>query len=260
MFLEKIAGATKIRVENRKNVVSFEEIKRTAENLIISNNFPFERALEGEEISFICEVKKASPSKGIIAEDFPYLNISREYEQAGAAAISVLTEPEYFKGADEYLAQISKEVKTPTLRKDFIIDPYQIYEAKTLGAAAVLFISELLSKEEIKEFIKIADSLYLSALVESHSLKEMEKAIDAGARVIGVNNRNLHTFDVDLQTSIRLREHAPKDRIFVSESGIATAKDISELRQNGVNAVLIGETLMRSQDKKKKLDELRGES
>ena len=208
-------------------------------------------------IAFICEVKKASPSKGIISHDFPYMQIASDYTAGGAAAISVLTEPEFFLGSDEYLREISSSIAIPTLRKDFVIDPYQIYEAKILGASAVLLIAELLDEVSLREYINIAHSLGLSALVESHSLPQMEKAINAGARVIGVNNRNLDTFEVDINTSITLRKKAPRELIFVSESGISTPEDIAILRENNVNAVLIGEALMRSPDRVKALETLR---
>ncbi len=242
MFLDRIVKSTAERVAKIK----------------AEFDFPFERALKGDDIAFICEIKKASPSKGIIAEDFPYLDIAIEYERAGAAAVSVLTEPEFFLGSDEYLREISGAISLPTLRKDFIIDTYQIYEAKLLGASAVLLIAEILDQKTLSEYIKIADSLGLSALVESHSLEQMNKALSAGARIIGVNNRNLETFEVDITTSIKLREHVPPDKIFVSESGITNARDIQMLRDNNINAVLIGETLMRSDNKRLMLDTLRG--
>lgn len=241
MFLEKIITATKKRVE---------AIYKTFD-------FPFEQALKGDKISFICEVKQASPSKGLIVEDFPYVEIAKEYEMAGAAAISVLTEPEFFLGSGDYLQAISNAVSTPTLRKDFIIDPYQIYEAKIWGASAVLLIAEILSEEKLAEFIKLAESMGLSALVESHSLPQLKKSLAAGAKIVGINNRNLETFAVDIKTSLQLREHVPKDIIFVSESGIATAEDVTLLYKNGVDAVLIGESLMKSKNKKLLLDNFR---
>ena len=221
-------------------------------------NFPFERELERPGISYICEVKKASPSKGLIAEEFDFLAIAKEYEEAGAGAISVLTEPEYFLGDIKYLRQIRKEVSLPLLRKDFTVDEYMIYEAKVAGADLVLLIASLLDTETIKRYIQICDSLSMSALVEAHDEREIEKALMAGARVIGVNNRNLKDFSVDINHAIRLREMVPGDCLFVAESGIRTRSDILALEQGNVNAVLIGETLMRSPDKKAMLDELRG--
>lgn len=202
-------------------------------------------------MSFICEVKKASPSKGIIAEDFPYMQIAGEYEKAGAAAISCLTEPYYFKGSDDYLKEIAAHVQIPVLRKDFTVDEYMIYEAKVFGASAVLLICAILTDEELARFHKIADSLGLSALVEAHTEEEVRRAIASGARIIGVNNRDLKTFKVDINTSTRLRKLVPDDIVYVSESGIRNAEDIAALYKNNTDAVLIGETLMRAPDKKK---------
>lgn len=258
MILQEIAEKTKQRVRETMAQKPLAELRAAAEALPADTGFPFEKALSGKEIAFICEVKKASPSKGIIAEEFPYLDIARDYEKAGAAAISCLTEPYWFKGSDEYLRQIAEAVKIPVLRKDFTVSEYMIYEAKLLGASAVLLICSILSAEQLKEYMDIAHSLGLSALTEAHDEEEVRMALDAGARIIGVNNRDLKTFTVDVNNSARLRKLVPADRIFVSESGIKTAEDIKKLRQNGTDAVLIGETLMRSPDKKKALDELRG--
>jgi len=219
--------------------------------------FPFEKALRSEDIAFICEVKRASPSKGIIANEFPYLDIAKDYEAAGAAAVSVLTEPFYFKGDDDHLREIANTVSIPLLRKDFTVDRYMIYEAKLLGASAVLLICSLLERETLEEFIYIAHGLGLSALVETHSEAEVDMALTTGARIIGANNRNLETFEVDIALSGRLKKMVPPDIVFVSESGIRTADDVEILRQNGVDAVLVGETLMRSPDKKAALAELR---
>lgn len=263
MILDDIAASTRIRVAKAKEKLSLNIIKTklyeraSVRSRLNHNSFAFERALKADEITFICEVKKASPSKGIIAEEFPYMDIANEYVKAGAAAISVLTEPEYFKGENHYLTEISREVPIPVLRKDFTVDEYQIYEAKLIGADAVLLICSLLDTETLKHYISICDDLGLSALVEAHTQEEVYSAMKAGARLIGVNNRNLKTFEVDLGNSIRLRRLVPKDIIFVAESGIKTAGDILALRDAGVNAVLIGETLMRSPDKKKMLEELR---
>lgn len=219
----------------------------------------FERALaEPGDIHFICECKKASPSKGLIAPDFPYLEIAKQYEAAGASAISVLTEPKWFLGSDDYLREIAAEVQTPCLRKDFTVDPYMIYEAKLLGASAVLLICALLDTKTLASYIEIADSLGLSALVEAHDEAEVASAAAAGARIIGVNNRNLKDFTVDIHNSIRLREHAPTGTIFVAESGIRTPEDVETLRRHGVNAVLIGEQLMRATSSKAEIDRLRG--
>lgn len=262
-ILEEIAQKRKLDIAGRKEKISLEEIKQSAfqiaeEELAQTGKFlfPFKQSLKKEGISFICEVKKASPSKGLIAADFPYLLIAKDYEAAGAAAISVLTEPEYFLGRDAYLKEIAETVEIPVLRKDFTVDEYQIYEAKTLGASAVLLICSLLEDEALKHFLEIAHSLGLSALVEAHDEEEVKRAMAAGAKIIGVNNRDLKTFRVDIHNSVRLRQLVPPDIIFVSESGIKTAEDISVLRKNGTNAVLIGETLMRSENKAKMLAEL----
>lgn len=259
MILQEIAEDTRKRVEEAKKKVSFEEIKQQARRLNNKTGFPAEERLRREGIHFICEVKKASPSKGLIAKEFPYIQIAKEYEEAGADLISCLTEPHYFQGSDQYLSEIKKEVSIPVLRKDFTIDAYQIYEAKVLGADLVLLICALLSEERLKEYIGICDSLGLSALVEVHDEDEMKIAVRAGARIIGVNNRNLKDFTVDIKNSTRLRAMAPEEVIFVAESGIRTAEDIAELKEARVNGVLIGETLMRSPDKKAKIRELLGE-
>ena len=239
---------------------SVEEMKEKALALAADETFPFEKMLKEPGIHYICEVKKASPSKGLIAEDFPYLQIAKEYEAAGADAISCLTEPKYFLGKKEYLKAITDEVSIPVLRKDFTVDEYQIYEAKTLGAGVVLLICALLDTEMIRSYIEICDRLGLSALVEVHDENEMDSAIKAGARVIGVNNRNLKDFTVDINNSIRLRELVDPKTVFVSESGIKGGEDMKALYKNGTDAVLIGELLMRAEDRKKKLAELRMET
>ncbi|MDE7478423.1 MAG: indole-3-glycerol phosphate synthase TrpC [Lachnospiraceae bacterium] len=261
MILDDLAAATQARVARKKKEVPFEEVRQNALQIIEKEqkfDFPFEKAIAKEDISFICEVKKASPSKGIIAEDFPYLDIAKDYEKAGADCISVLTETDYFKGDDRFLKEINKVVSIPTIRKDFIIDPYMIYEAKLLGASCILLIAALLDTDTIKEYKAICDELGLSALVEAHDEAEVQRALDAGARMIGVNNRDLKTFTVDINNSIRLRNLVPGEILFVAESGIKTAEDIQVLRQAGVNAVLIGETLMRSDDKAGMLAQLKG--
>lgn len=259
MILEQIAKDTEIRVTNQKKKVPLGTLKKAAYNLETDTGFPFEKALAKEGLSFICEVKKASPSKGVIAEDFPYLDIAREYEAAGADAISCLTEPKYFLGQDSYLKEIAENVKIPVLRKDFVVEEYQIYEAKVLGASAVLLICALIEPVLLKRYIQVCDTLGLSALVEAHDEKEIFHAVWAGARVIGVNNRNLKDFSVDVGNSTRLRALAPKEVLFVAESGIKGPEDITRLKENEVDAVLIGETLMKSRDKKKMLTYLKGE-
>lgn len=258
MILDEIAQYALIRVNESKKRISMDEIIQTADKLPVNNDFPFKKALSGNDISFICEVKKASPSKGIIAADFPYLQIAKDYEKAGASAISVLTEPKYFMGNDNYLKEIASKVNIPVLRKDFTVDSYQIYEAKILGASAILLICAILSDEQLKDYVNIAHSLGLSALVEAHDETEVKRAIYAGAGIIGVNNRNLKDFTVDINNSIRLRQLVPKNIIFVSESGIKTPQDIKNLENNKTNAVLIGETFMRNPDKTKALNYLKG--
>lgn len=255
-ILDTIAEYTQHRIEEEKKNISAQAMRRQAEEIYRqesaagAEHFSFERELARPEITFICECKKASPSKGLIAPDFPYLDIAREYEAAGAGAISVLTEPRWFLGSNDYLREIAADVNIPCLRKDFTVDEYMIYQAKTLGASAVLLICAITETARLKEYIAIADSLGLSALVEAHDGHEIEAALDAGARIIGVNNRNLKDFTVDIHNSERLRKLVPDNVMFIAESGIKTAADIDVLRAANVNGVLIGETLMLSNDKK----------
>lgn len=256
-ILDRLAAYAQERVTAAKQNISVEELKERAVSLP-RGDFAFEKALKKDDIAFICECKKASPSKGVIAGDFPYLQIAKAYESAGADCISVLTEPKWFLGSDRYLQEIAAAVHIPCLRKDFTVDAYMLYEAKCLGAAAVLLICSILSEEQIKAYIKICDTLGLSALVEAHDEAEVKTALRCGARIIGVNNRNLKDFSVDTDNSRRLRRLIPKDVVFVSESGVKTPEDVQLLREVGADAVLIGETLMRAADKKQKLNELRG--
>ena len=258
MILDTIVEATKIRVAQEKQVESPEAVKAAALALPSDTGFPFEAALRQQDFNFICEVKKASPSKGIIAEHFPYLDIAKEYEVAGAAAISVLTEPDFFKGDKKYLQEIASTVKISVLRKDFIIDEYQIYQAKVWGASAILLICACLDVPTLTKFRELADSLGLSSLVEAHDEQEVQMAIDCGARIIGVNNRNLKDFTVDVQNSVRLRNLVQDDVIFVSESGLETPEDIQVLRDNNIGVALMGETFMRSPNKVEKLAYLYG--
>lgn len=257
-ILDTIAEYTRERVARAKKELPLDEIKRMALAERSSLDFPFEKALAREGISFICECKKASPSKGLIAEDFPYLDIAKEYEAAGASCISVLTEPKWFLGSNEYLKEIAKAVSIPCIRKDFTVDEYMIYEAKLLGASAVLLICSLLSTDDLKRYIEVCDSLGLSALVEAHDEEEISSAVAAGARIIGVNNRNLKNFTVDINNSGRLRTLVPENVLFVAESGIQSREDVAALEKAHVDAVLIGETLMRADNKKAMLDELKG--
>lgn len=255
-ILDKLAASAKARCEAAKGKIPPEEIRRLAENTP-KGDFGFEKALKKPGMSFICECKRASPSKGLIAPEFPYLDIARDYEAAGADCVSVLTEPEWFLGSDRYLEEIAHTVGIPCLRKDFTVDEYMIYEAKLLGASAVLLICSILDAEQLKEYIGVADSLGLSSLVEAHDEREIAAAVGAGARVIGVNNRNLKDFTVDTGNSGKLRSLVPDDIVFVSESGVSDAGDVKRLYDAHVDAVLIGEALMRARDRKAKLAELR---
>lgn len=258
-ILDQLADHARERVRQAKKKISLEELQRQAGQLP-RGNFSFEEALKTPGLSFICECKKASPSKGIIAPDFPYLQIAQEYEAAGADCISVLTEPEWFLGRDEYLREIAAAVSIPCLRKDFTIDEYMIYEARVLGASAVLLICSILTEEQMINYLAVCDSLGLSALVEAHDENEIRMALRAGARIIGVNNRNLRDFSVDTDNSRRLREQIPRDILFVSESGVRSEEDVTKLHEIGADAVLIGEALMRASDKKELLARLRGAS
>lgn len=257
-ILEQLAEHAKERTAQAKQKISLAEIREQAFALP-KGGFAFERALRKPGISFICECKKASPSKGIIAQEFPYLDIAKEYEKAGADCISVLTEPKWFLGSDRYLQEIAEAVSIPCLRKDFTVDEYMLYEAKLLGASAVLLICAILSPAQLREYAEICDRLGLSVLTEAHSECEVQAALDVKARIIGVNNRNLKDFTVDTQNSSRLRALIPPEVLFVSESGVGSKADVDALGKIGADAVLIGETLMRAEDKKAKLQELRGQ-
>ncbi len=263
MILDEIAAKTRERIEAEKRKVSPADMKALAAEAAAGRpaegkGFPFERALARPGMSFICEVKRASPSRGIIAERFPYVEIAREYEAAGAEAVSVLTEPFYFKGSDDYLSEIRKAVSVPLLRKDFTVDEYMIYQARAIGADAVLLICALLSPGQLSEYGAIARELGLSALVEAHDEGEVETALSAGAGIIGINNRNLKDFTVDIDNALRLRKLIPRGILSVSESGMKTRADIARLEESGIDGALIGETFMRSPDKAGLLNELRG--
>ena len=257
LMLDKIVAKTEERLIESKSNKSLEELKEEVSKLDVNDEFPFKKALKDPEIAIIAEVKRASPAKGMIAEDFDYIEIAREYEQAGASAISVLTEPYFFKGSNDFLKEISENVSIPILRKDFTIDEYMIYEAKLLGASAILLIVSILDDVQLKEYLDLAHDLGLSAIVETHDEDEIAAAIGAGAEIIGVNNRNLADFTVDINNSVNLRRLVSDDVLFISESGIKTAEDVRRLKENNVDAVLIGETLMRSDDKKAMIAELK---
>lgn len=258
MILDDIIAKQKTRIENEKKEKDIETLKQEVLFLPSSKNFFFENSLKNKDFAFICEIKKASPSKGVIVEDFPYTDIAQEYEKAGASAISVLTEPHFFKGNDKYLKDVADIVNIPVLRKDFIIDEYQIYQAKLIGADAVLLICAVLDESTLKNFINIATSLKLSCLVETHNEEEIKKALSCNAKIIGINNRDLKTFNVDINTSLKLRKFIPENKILISESGIKIAQDIKMLKDAGFNGALIGESMMLSKDKKQFLSELRG--
>lgn len=256
-MLDEIVEKTRQRVETAKGIISLEELKNEVALMETDDEFPFKKALSDDDIAIIAEVKKASPSKGLIAEDFDYLAIAKDYEDAGASAISVLTEPYFFMGSDEYLSDIAKNVSIPVLRKDFVVDEYMIWEAKALGASAILLIVSILDIVQLKKYLDLAHELGLSAIVEAHDSEEIMRALTVGAEIIGVNNRNLNDFTVDIENSINLRRCVSGDVIFISESGIKTKEDVARLKENDVDAVLIGETLMKSDDKKAMISELK---
>ena len=261
-ILQRIAARTRKRCADAQEIVPLERLALQARDLATrqgTNAFPFEEALAAPGMSFICECKKASPSKGLIAPDFDPVAIAREYELAGAAAISCLTEPFFFAGDDRYLTEIARNVRLPVLRKDFVVDEYMVFEAKVLGAQAVLLICAILTDDELACYVELCHNLGLSALVEAYEPNEVPRALAAGARVVGVNNRNLHTFEVDFGRSIDLRPLVGPDRLFVSESGVETAHDVARLADAGIDAVLIGETLMRAPNKRAALEDLRSE-
>ena len=258
MIIDDIVERTLERVAENKKRNSIEKLAKLAFDKPINKDYPFERALRRAGISYIMEIKRASPSKGVIAPNFDYKSIAKEYEDIGAAAISVVTEPDFFKGDDDFLAEIAKIVKIPVLRKDFVVDEYMIYEAKLLGADAVLLICSILDEITLMRCLNLAERLGMSALVEAHSPMQVKKALRVGAKIIGVNNRDLRNFEVDLNNSIELRSMVPENIIFVSESGIKTYDDIKTLEENNVDAVLVGETLMRSHDKRKTFEILQG--
>ena len=272
-ILETITERTRERIREQEKVIPPAEMRRMAEAVLREEQagaaanssgdrlekdyMPvFERALRQPGMSFICEVKKASPSKGIIAEDFPYVDIAKDYEAAGASAISCLTEPYWFLGSDVYLEEIAETVSVPVLRKDFTCSEYMIWQAKALGASAVLLICSVLDDVELREYHRLTEELHMSALVEAHDAGEIEQAKQAGARIIGVNNRNLKDFSVDISHSARLRRLAGEETVFVSESGIRGPEDMKALYENGTDAVLIGEMLMRSPDRQAALKTL----
>jgi indole-3-glycerol phosphate synthase len=256
-ILEQIAEHNRKIYLDRKLDVSLSKVMDKA-FAMPGTGFAFEKKLAEKGMSFICECKKASPSKGIIAEDFPYLDIARSYEKAGASCISVLTEPKWFMGSLDYLEEIASEVSIPVLRKDFTIDEYMIYEARARKASAVLLICSILDSNTLGKYIRLCDELELTALVEAHDKNECDMALGEGARVIGVNNRNLRDFTVDPTNCLRLRDYIGDKALFVAESGVKSREDVAELERSGVDAVLIGESMMRASDKTEFLNSLKG--
>ncbi len=256
-ILDEIVEDTRRRVSFERTIRPFPEVIQGANIRPRRTGFPFARALEADGMSLICEVKRASPSKGMIAPEFPYLDIAREYEEAGASAISVLTEPHYFKGRDEYLEDITDVVSIPVLRKDFVVDEYQIYRAKELGASAILLIVSVLDDRQLEEYRELATMLGMSSLVAAHTRDEVERAVSSGAEIIGVNNRDLATFKVDLNNSIALRDRIPEGTVAVSESGIKGPEDVARLKEAGFDALLIGEAFMRSPDRHAMMESMR---
>lgn len=252
-ILTEIAARTRERIEEEKFKVPTRVLMSQLDSELAKHAMEkqsFLDALRKPGMSYICEVKKASPSKGLIAPDFPYLIIAKEYEAAGASAISCLTEPFYFQGSDRYLQEIAGNVNIPVLRKDFTVDEYMIYQAKAFGASAVLLICAILDNVQLKAFGELAQDLGLDALVEAHDEWEVDRALNLEAKIVGVNNRNLHDFTVDMENSVRLRKMAPENTVFVSESGIKTSNDIRILYQNRDGRRDSRRTLMRSPDKK----------
>lgn len=257
VMLDEIVEKTKLRIDEEKKIKSLDDLKAEVLSKEIEMDFPFKKALSTQDISIIAEVKRASPSKGLIAEDFNHVKIAKEYEEAGASAISVLTEPYFFLGSDDYLSDIAQNVSIPILRKDFVVDEYMIWQAKALGASAILLIVSILDTVQLKKYLDLAHDLGLSAIVETHDASEISTAMIVGAEIIGVNNRNLNDFTVDIENSINLRRCVSGDVVFISESGIKTKEDVTRLKENNVDAVLIGETLMKSDDKKSMISELK---
>ena len=257
VMLDEIVEKTKLRIDEEKKIKSLDDLKAEVLSKEIEMDFPFKKALSEPDISIIAEVKRASPSKGLIAEDFNHVKIAKEYEEAGASAISVLTEPYFFLGSDDYLSDIAQNVSIPILRKDFVVDEYMIWQAKALGASAILLIVSILDTVQLKKYLDLAHDLGLSAIVETHDASEISTAMIVGAEIIGVNNRNLNDFTVDIENSINLRRCVSGDVVFISESGIKTKEDVTRLKENNVDAVLIGETLMKSDDKKSMISELK---
>ena len=256
-ILDKLADLSRERAKREQETVSAEELREQAKALGKGNGEAFLSALKKPGISFICEIKKASPSKGLISPDFPYLKIAEAYEQAGADCISCLTEPEYFLGSDDIFREVREKVSLPMLRKDFTVCEYQLDQARVMGANAALLIVSLMDERTLTAYLEHCEELGIAALVETHDEEEIRKAVSAGAKIIGVNNRNLKDFSVDFGNAARLRDRIPTECIYVAESGVRTPEDVQRLRQIGADAALIGETLMRAEDPAETLKSLR---
>ena len=256
-ILDKLADLSRARAAADQEKVPETVLREQAKALGKGNGEAFLSALKKPGISFICEIKKASPSKGLISPDFPYLKIAADYERAGADCISCLTEPEYFLGSDQIFREVRAQVSLPMLRKDFTVSAYQLDQARVMGANAALLIVSLLDEKTLEAYLERCDELGIAALVETHDGEEISRAVSAGAKIIGVNNRNLKDFSVDFENAARLRDRIPADCVYVAESGVKTPEDVRRLRQIGADAALIGETLMRSTDPAETLDQLR---
>ena len=252
-ILDKIVGHKKEEVERRKKEKPVDSLKKNLD----SSTRDFKSAISASgKMNLIAEIKKASPSAGVIREDFDPVKIAGIYRDSGVSAISVLTDKEFFKGDISYLSSVRESANLPLLRKDFIIDEYQIYESRVSGADAILLIAKILESNELKDFLSIASSLKMDSLVEVHNENELIKALDASSDIIGINNRNLEDFKTDLNNTFSLMDKIPERKTVVSESGIKTKDDINLLKEKGVNAVLIGESFLRSKDISGKIKEL----
>ena len=255
-ILDKLADLSRERAKKEQEKIPETELREQAKALGKGNGEAFLSALKKPEISFICEIKKASPSKGLISPDFPYLKIAEDYERAGADCISCLTEPEYFQGSDRIFREVRAKVNLPMLRKDFTVSAYQLDQARVMGANAALLIVSLLDEKTLEVYLERCEDLGIAALVETHDEEEIRRAVSAGAKIIGVNNRNLKDFSVDFENAARRRDRIPAECVYVAESGVKTPEDVRRLRLIGADATLIGETLMKAEDPAEKLREL----
>lgn len=256
-ILDQLAAHARERVAADRVLVAEEELRERCARLGPGNGAAFAQALKKPGLSFICEVKKASPSKGVIAEEFPYVRIAQEYEAAGADAVSCLTEPKWFLGSDQIFREIRAAITVPMLRKDFTVSAYQILQARVMGADAVLLICAILEDRELTEYLSLCRELGLAALTEAHDGEEIRRAVGCGAEIIGVNNRNLKDFSVNVGNAAQLRDRVPAGCLFVAESGVTGPEDADRIRRSGADAALVGEALMRAGDKAAMLAALR---